>query len=102
MHSEVPIHNHSWFLTSGQFIMEETGVKKVAHPEAVVKQRGDWNQVPNILIKGMPDDLMSSKSPTSHQPYGLMTMPVACIFFWWGEVFKIQTKADRKYSAQKC
>lgn len=63
MHSEVPIHDHSWLLTSGQFIMEETGVKKVAHPEAVVKQRGDWDQVPNILIKGMPDDLMSSKKP---------------------------------------
>lgn len=52
MLSEVPVHDHSWLLTSGQFIMEEAGVKKVAHPEAVVKQRGDWDQVPQYPNQG--------------------------------------------------
>lgn len=52
MLSEVPVHDHSWLLTSGQFIMEEAGVKKAAHPEAVVKQRGDWDQVPQYPNQG--------------------------------------------------
>lgn len=40
MRSEVPVHDHSWLLTSGQFIMEEAGVKKAAHLEAVKAKRG--------------------------------------------------------------
>lgn len=63
MRPEVPVHDPIWLLTSGQFIMEEAGVRKVAHPETVIKQRGDWDQVPNILIKGILDDLMTSEKP---------------------------------------
>lgn len=63
MRPEVPVHDPIWLLTSGQFIMKEAGVRKVAHPETVIKQRGDWDQVPNILIKGILDDLMTSEKP---------------------------------------
>ena len=63
MRPEVPVHDPIWLLTSGQFVMEEAGVRKVAHPETVIKQRADWDQVPNILIKGILNDLMTSEKP---------------------------------------
>lgn len=102
MRPEVPVHDPIWLLTSGQFIMEEAGVRKAAHPETVIKQRGDWDQVPNILIKGILDDLMTSEKP--YLPSATRANNHACsmhIFLWGEGVFKIQTKANRKYSAQK-